>query len=85
MLKNDKFGVSEEIYLQFKEALKNLVQELRLKSKQNLYAQTLGQYLYDLGNLLFSEDTDLISAEEKIVSLMAPLTEYLINRDISED
>jgi len=83
MLKNDKFGVSEEVYLQFKEALKNLVQELRCK--QNLYAQTLGQYLYDLGNLLFSEDTDLMSAEEKIVSLMAPLTEYLINRDISED
>ena len=83
MLKNDKFGISEELYLQFKEALKNLVQELR--SKQNLYAQTLGEYLYDLGNLLFSEDVDLISAEEKIVSLMAPLTEYLINRDISED
>jgi hypothetical protein len=83
MLKNNKFGVSEEVYLQFKEALKNLVQELRCR--QNLYAQTLGQYLYDLGNLLFSEDTDLISAEEKIVSLMAPLTEYQINRDISED
>jgi len=83
MLKNNKFGVSEEVYLQFKEALKNLVQELRCR--QNLYAQTLGQYLYDLGNLLFSEDTDLVSAEEKIVSLMAPLTEYQINRDISED
>lgn len=84
MLKNYKFNISEEVYLQFKEALKNLVQELR--SKQNVYAQTLGRYLYDLGNLLFSEDTeDLISMEEKIVSFMAPLSEYLINRDISED
>jgi len=83
MLKNDKFGVSEEVYLQFKEALKNLVQEIQ--RQDNLYARALGQYLNDLGSLLFLGNIDLVSMEEKIVSLMAPLTEYLINRDISED
>jgi len=83
MLENDKFGVSEEVYLGFKSALKNLVQELR--GQKSLYAQTLGEYLNELGNLLFSGDVDSTNREQEIVALMAPLTEFLINREVRED
>lgn len=84
MLENDKFGISEEVYLEFKSALKNLVQELKSQDRKNLYAQTVGEYLNELGNLLFSGDSDPVNRESEIVALMAPLTEFLINREVRD-
>lgn len=85
MLENDKFGVSEKVYLEFKFALKSLVQELKGQDQKNLYAQTVGEYFNEIGNLLFSGDSDPVNREQEIVALMAPLTEFLINREVRED
>jgi len=77
MLKNNKFGLSEEIYQQFREVLRTVVEEL--KKQESLYAQALGEYLNQLGKILFTGDT---INEKQMVSFMALVTEFLINKEV---
>ena len=77
MLKNDKFGLSKETYQQFREVLRTVVEEL--KKQENLYAQALGEYLNQLGKILFTGDT---INEGQMVSFMALVTEFLINKEV---
>lgn len=77
MLKNNKFGLSKETYQQFREILRTVVEEL--KQKENLYAQALGEYLNQLGKILFTGDT---INEGQMVSFMALVTEFLINKEV---
>lgn len=76
MLKNNKFGLSKETYQQFRHILRIVVEEL--KTKENLYAQALGEYLNQLGKILFTGDS---INEGRMVSFMALVTEFLINEE----
>jgi hypothetical protein len=75
MLSNHKFDISKKVQNAFRLALRDLVEEL--KEKQGLFPQTLTEYFDQLGDILFSEDID----ETEIVSFMAPISEYLINKE----
>lgn len=76
MLKNNNFGLSKETYQQFRDILRVVVEEL--KTKENLYAQALGEYLNQLGKILFTGDS---INEGRMVSFMALVTEFLINEE----
>lgn len=77
MLKNKKFGISNELYEEFRDVTREVVEEL--SNQDNLYAQTLREYLYQLGKILFTGDK---INESEMVSFMAVLTEYLVNKEI---
>lgn len=82
MLKSNKFNISPELYNSFRDVLREVAVEL--KTKEGLYSQTLGEYLNQLGKVLFTGD---FVDEAEMVSFMAPITEYIINKEImySED
>ena len=77
MLNNNNFNVSPQCSFEFRDALRNLVDEL--KGQEGLYPQTLGEYFNNIGEILFLEEEDV--DESKIIRLMAPISDYLVNEE----
>jgi hypothetical protein len=75
MLNNEEFSISPQCLFEFKDSLRNLVEELG--ENEGLFSQTLREYLNELGEILFLEDDD----ETRIVRFMAPISDYLINEE----
>ena len=75
---NNNFNVSPQCSFEFRDALRNLVDEL--KEQEGLYPQTLGEYFNMVGEILFLEDDDEAD-ESKVIRLMAPISDYLINEE----
>ena len=78
MLNSSSFNVSPQCSFEFKDALRNLVDEL--KEQDGLYPQTLGEYFNKVGEILFLEEDDNAD-ESKIIRLIAPISEYLVNEE----
>lgn len=76
MLNNEEFSISPKCLFEFKDSLRNLVEEL--SENEGLFSQTLREYLNELGEILFLEDE---SDETRVVRFMAPISEYLINEE----
>lgn len=80
LLDNEDFDLSEPIKFEFRDSLRALVKEL--KKGESLYSQTLGEYLTELGKILFKEEYDEPDdAEAALVAFMAVITEYRSIRD----
>ena len=80
MLNNNNFNVSPQCSFEFRDALRNLVDEL--KEQEGLYPQTLGEYLNKVGEILFLEGDDYDEADEsKVIRLMTPISDYLVNEE----
>ena len=77
MLNNNNFNVSPQCSFEFRDALRNLVDEL--KEQEGLYPQTLGEYFNMVGEILFLDDEDV--DESKVIRLIAPISEYLVNEE----
>ena len=77
MLNSNNFNVSPQCSFEFKDALRNLVDEL--KEQKGLYPQTLGEYFNSIGEILFLEEDDV--DENKVIRLIAPISEYLVNEE----
>lgn len=77
MLKHNKFGLSKEIYEQFRDATRAVVEDL--KTKESLYAQAVGEYLNQQGKIFFTGD---IIDESKMVDFMALVSQFLIDQEI---
>ena len=77
MLNSNNFNVSPQCGFEFKDALRNLVDEL--KEHEGLYSQTLGEYFNSIGEILFLEEDDV--DESKVIRLIAPISEYLVNEE----
>ena len=77
MLNNNNFNVSPQCSFEFRDALRNLVDEL--KEQKGLYPQTLGEYFNKIGEILFLEEDD--ADESKVIRLIAPISEYLVNEE----
>lgn len=78
MLDNSNFNISPQCSFEFRDALRNLVNEL--KEQKSLYPQTLGEYFNKLGEILFLDEDDN-SDESKVIRLIAPISEYLVNEE----
>ena len=77
MLNSNSFNVSPQCSFEFKDALRNLVDEL--KEQEGLYSQTLGEYFNNIGEILFLEEDNV--DEKKVIRLIAPISEYLVNEE----
>lgn len=77
MLNSNNFNVSPQCSFEFRDALRNLVDEL--KEQEGLYPQTLGEYFNMVGEILFLDDEDV--DESKVIRLIAPISEYLVNEE----
>ena len=69
--------MSPQCGFEFKDALRNLVDEL--KEHEGLYSQTLGEYFNNIGEILFLEEDNV--DESKVIRLIAPISEYLVNEE----
>ena len=76
MLKHNKFDLSQETYEQFRDATRAVVEEL--KTKDGLFPQALGEYLNQQGKIFFTGNN---IDEAKMVSFMALVTEFIINKE----
>ena len=77
MLNSNNFNISPQCSFEFRDALRNLVDEL--KEQKGLYSQTLGEYFNKVGEILFLEEDDV--DENKVIRLIAPISEYLVNEE----
>ena len=80
MLNSSSFNVSPQCSFEFKDALRNLVDEL--KEQEGLYSQTLGEYFNNIGEILFLEEDDV--DESKVIRLIAVISEYLVNEEFRD-
>lgn len=76
MLNSNELNISPKCSFEFRDALRNLVEELG--ENEGLFSQTLREYLNELGEILFLEEG---GDETRIVRFMAPISEYLINEE----
>ena len=83
MLDNDDFNLSPQTLFEFKDSLRNLVNELN--ENDGLYSQLLGEYLNELGEILFIEEEDPDVLEAKIIRFMAVVSEYRLNEEFLVD
>ena len=75
LLDNEDFDLSEQVKFEFRDVLRALVKEL--KKGESLYSKTLGEYLNELGKILFKEEyNEPKDAEAALVAFMAVITEY---------
>lgn len=81
MLNSNNFNISPQCSFEFRDALRNLVDEL--KEQKGLYSQTLGEYFNKLGEILFLDEDDN-SDESKVIRLIAPISEYLVNEEFRD-
>lgn len=77
MLVDEEFNISPKCSFELRDALRNFVNEL--KSQEGLYAQTLGEYLNGLGEILFLESED--NDDTKVIRFMAPISDYQVNEE----
>lgn len=75
LLDSEDFELSEQVKFEFRDALRNIVNELG--KSETLYSQTLREYLKELGKILFKDEySGPDEAEAALISFMAVITEY---------